>query len=141
MILVSGCLIGLECRYDGSAKKNDGLLTSLKGSDILPFCPEQMGGLPTPRPMAEIVGGDGHDVLASSAKVISQCGTDVTKPFIHGAVESMKLVRFFGVTRAYLKDGSPSCGLGTIVREGRQIRGDGVCAALLSQNGVRITAI
>ena len=113
----------------------------MKGSDILPFCPEQMGGLPTPRPRAEIVGGDGHDVLAHSARVVSQCGTDVTKPFIHGAMESMKLVRFFGVTRAYLKDGSPSCGLGTIVREGCQVRGDGVCTALLSQNGVRITAI
>ncbi len=131
----------MECRYDGSTEKNDSLLATLKDSTILPFCPEQMGGLPTPRPRAEIVGGDGHDVLANRARVIGEDGEDVTMSFIRGATESIKLVRLFDITEAYLKDKSPSCGLGTIYRNGRQVKGDGVCAALLSQNGIKITSV
>ncbi|MFQ5861578.1 MAG: DUF523 domain-containing protein [Candidatus Brocadiales bacterium] len=141
MILISGCLVGLECRYDGSTEKKDSLLASLKGANLLPFCPEQMGGLSTPRPRAEIIGGDGHDVLAHKARVISEEGEDITEPFIRGATESMKLVRLFNITEAYLKGKSPSCGLGTILRNGHQVKGNGVCAALLSQNGIKITCV
>ncbi len=141
MILISGCLVGLECRHDGSTEKDDDLLASLKGVNLLPFCPEQMGGLSTPRPSAEITGGDGHDVLAHKARVISEDGEDVTVPFVRGAMESKKLVRLFNITSAYLKGKSPSCGLGTIFRNGRQVEGDGVCAALLSRNGIKITCV
>lgn len=141
MVLISGCLIGLECRYDGSSEKNDGLLASLRGAALLPFCPEQLGGLPTPRPRAEIVGGDGHDVLARRARVMSESGKDLTEPFIHGARESIKLTKIFGIKEAYLKDKSPSCGHGTIYRNGRLVKGDGVCAALLAQNGIKINCV
>ncbi|HHT9135469.1 MAG TPA: DUF523 domain-containing protein [Candidatus Avalokitesvara rifleensis] len=141
MVLISGCLVGLECRYDGGTEKDEDLLASLRGINLLPFCPEQMGGLPTPRPRAEITGGDGHDVLARRARVVNEHGEDVTEPFIRGAMESMKLVRLFNTTKAYLKGKSPSCGLGTIFRNGRQVKGDGVCAALLSQSGVNITCV
>ncbi len=141
MVLVSGCLVGLECRYDGSSERDDHLLALLQGTNFLPFCPEQMGGLPTPRPRAEIVGGDGHDVLAHRARVVDECGEDVTEAFVRGAMESMKLVRLFNITGAHLKSKSPSCGLGLIYREGRQVEGDGVSAALLVQNGVKITCV
>lgn len=141
MILISGCLVGLGCRYDGSTEKDDDLLASLRGTDLLPFCPEQLGGLPTPRPGAEIVGSDGHDVLARKARVVNEHGEDVTEPFVRGAKESMKLVRLFNITRAHLKAKSPSCGLGVILRGGREVKGDGVCAALLAQNGVKITCV
>ncbi len=85
--------------------------------------------------------GDGHDVLAHKARVVDECGEDVTEAFVRGAMESMKLVRLFNITRAHLKSKSPSCGLGLIYREGRHVEGDGVCAALLVQNGVKITCV
>lgn len=141
MILVSGCLVGLECRYNGSTEKKDSLIESLRGLPFLPVCPEQMGGLATPRPRAEIIGGDGHDVLALRAKVFNEEGEDVTAHFLKGAWETMKLVKLFGIEGAYLKSKSPSCGFGTILRGGSLVKGDGVCAALLSQNHINITSV
>ncbi|MFN3466389.1 MAG: DUF523 domain-containing protein, partial [Candidatus Brocadiales bacterium] len=119
MILISGCLIGLDCRYDGATEKDERVLESLKSMPLVPVCPEQLGGLPTPRARAEIVGGDGHDVLARKAKVLDETGKDVTIPFIKGATETLKLTQLLGIKEAYLKGKSPSCGLGTIWRRGQ----------------------
>ena len=141
MILISGCLVGLDCRYDGTSEKNDPVLESLKSMPLVPVCPEQLGGLSTPRARAEIVGGDGHDVLARKAKVLDATGKDVTIPFIKGATETLKLTQLLGIKEAYLKGKSPSCGLGTIWRRGQLVKGDGVCTALLSKNGIRITCV
>ena len=141
MILISGCLVGMDCRYDGGNERSDRLLESLRGGFFLPLCPEQLGGLPTPRPKAEILGGDGHDVLAKKARVLDEEGQDVTAPFIKGATETLKLVRLLGIKEAYLKGKSPSCGFGGILRGGNLVKGDGVCAALLSQNHLNITCV
>ena len=141
MILISGCLVGLDCRYDGTSEKEEQVLESLKSTPLVPVCPEQLGGLPTPRARAEIVGGDGHDVLANRARVLDETGKDVTIPFIKGAAETLKLTQLLGIKEAYLKGKSPSCGSGTIWRRGQLVQGDGVCTALLSKNGIRITCV
>lgn len=95
----------------------------------IPVCPEQLGGLPTPRTAADLVGGDGHDVLTGKAKVINREGIDVTNQFIRGAQQCLTIVRTQGIETAFLKAKSPSCGLKPQV---------GVTAALLIQHGVRV---
>lgn len=141
MILVSACLFGLNCRFDGQSKINSSLLSSLRDSHFLPFCPEQIGGLPTPRNRAWIIHGDGRDVLAGRSKVIDEAGNDVTTHFIKGAIETEKLITFFHVKKAYLKSKSPSCGIGKIYRNEDLVTGDGVCAALLIQKNVELISI
>lgn len=104
MILVSACLIGMSCRYDGSDNKVDRVLSYLEGKQWMPVCPEQMGGLKTPRDPAEI----------TKDKVMSKSGEDVTAEFIRGADEVARLARMVGASEAILKSRSPSCGSGQI---------------------------
>ncbi len=115
MILISACLIGVNCRYDGRGKINHGLLTRLKGRNLLPVCPEQLGGLPTPRPPAMLVGGDGFMVLQGMARVLTvETELDVTSAFLKGAEQCAYLARILGVKKCILKSRSPSCGLGPV---------------------------
>ncbi len=112
MILVSSCLLGICCRYDGLSKPDDEIIKLAKQSQVVPVCPEQLGGLPTPRPAAYISGGDGFDVLAGTAKVLTvRQKADVTKNFLQGARECERIARFFDIKRAVVKSRSPSCGL------------------------------
>jgi uncharacterized protein YbbK (DUF523 family) len=140
-ILVSACLAGQACRHDGSANKDDevGRLAA-EGRAVL-VCPEQDGGLPTPRPAAEIVGGDGADVLAGRARVLTRNGTDVTEQYLTGARVALEAARRAGATTAILKARSPSCGKGCIY-DGSFTRatriGDGVTAALLRAEGIEV---
>ncbi|MCA1697164.1 MAG: DUF523 domain-containing protein [Actinobacteria bacterium] len=141
LILVSACLAGCECRYDGHANPASGVARLVAEGRAVQICPEEDGGLPTPRPPAEIVGGDGHDVLAGRAKVMTRAGEDVTDIYIRGAEIALERARGAGATKAILKSRSPSCGKGEIY-DGSFSRttasGDGVTAALLSQNGVDV---
>ena len=104
-------------------------------------CPEEEGGLGTPRPPAEIVGGDGHDVLAGRARVVTKAGVDVTDEYVRGAEIALAKARASGATQAVLKARSPSCGKGCIY-DGTFTRtpsvGDGVTAALLQENGIEV---
>lgn len=139
MKLVSACLLGIDCKYNSKNNLNE-KATKL-GSNVLPFCPEQLGGLSTPRPPAEIIGGDGKSVLLGNAKVITDTGTDVTANFIKGAEMSAKLADLTKAKLAVLKAHSPSCGVnciydGTFSRS--KHKGDGVTAALLKQKGVHV---
>jgi len=102
--------------------------TLLKRFRLIPVCPEQLGGLPTPRPPAEILGGDGADVLSGTARVINLRGEEVTEAFMRGAEEVLRLARLLGVRRAFLKAKSPSCGLEPL----------GVTAALLLREGLEL---
>ncbi|RUM90090.1 MAG: DUF523 domain-containing protein [Thermodesulfatator sp.] len=131
MILVSSCLLGVRCRYDGSSRPVPALWDVLgQGKSVVPVCPEQLGGLPTPRPPVFILGGDGFDVLAARAKVVRKIDRqDVTDFFLSGAEECLKLVRLLGIRRAVLKSKSPSCGLS---------RPSGVTAAALILEGVDV---
>lgn len=141
MKLCSACLLGVRCRYDGQVKPN-ALVKKLAISEPhIPICPEQLGGQMTPRPNAEIKGGDGNDVLAGRASVVEPDGNDVTGQFVAGAHEVLKLAQLYGVTEAILKSKSPSCGCGQIYDgtfSGKKITGDGVTTALLKQNGIRV---
>ncbi len=98
MLLVSACLLGVRCRYDGSAAPEDNVVC--KESACVPVCPEQLGGLPTPRETAHLVGGDGMDVLDGNAFVVTEDGRDVTQHFLRGAEEVLRLARSLGAHRA-----------------------------------------
>jgi len=139
--VVSSCLAGLKTRYDGGDKFCAKIRELVEKGEALPFCPEQGGGLTTPRPPAEIVGGDGSDVLAGRARVINKLGDDVTEQFIRGASEMLELARITGATGAIIKSLSPSCGVGAIYDgtfSGTIREGDGVTAALLRESGLEV---
>jgi uncharacterized protein YbbK (DUF523 family) len=141
MILVSACLAGKPCRYDGKAKPNDEIVALYKRGEAVLVCPEEMGGLPTPRVPSEIEHGSGVDVLIGNARVVAKDGRDVTKEFVLGAQKTLNTARLCGAKRAILKAKSPSCGCGTIYDgtfSGKLREGDGVAAALLKQNGVEV---
>ncbi|MEE4314660.1 MAG: DUF523 domain-containing protein [Desulfofustis sp.] len=125
IVLVSACLTGLRTRYDGRSKTSTTCLQRLEGAIWLPVCPEQLGGLPTPRCAANLIGGDGADVLRGRAAVICTDGNDVTHQFIIGAEQVLAIARSQPVSSIYLKARSPSCGISTL----------GVTAALLAENG------
>lgn len=139
MIIVSSCLLGVCARYDGGHNAC-GLLLSYAGSGhFLPLCPEQLGGLPTPRQPAEITGGDGSDVLAGRARVIGRSGDDLSAAFVRGADQLLAIARTFPVNAAILKARSPSCGVGRIYDGSfshTQTTGLGVAAAALAACGL-----
>lgn len=125
LVLVSGCLAGLQTRYDDSIASSRSCLERLEETTWIPVCPEQLGGLPTPRCAADIVGGNGADVLRGSARVVCKDGTDVTEAFIKGARQVLEIATRQEISAVYLKSRSPSCG---VTRQG-------VTAALLKQHG------
>ncbi|SHH24451.1 DUF523 domain-containing protein [Tepidibacter thalassicus] len=141
MILVSACLLGVNCKYNGKNNENEKLIDYLRDKNIIPICPEQLGGLSTPRIPAEIVGGDGADVLNEKAKVINKNGEDVTDEFLKGAYEALKIAKMFNCTEAILKLKSPSCGIKQIYNgtfTGKLRDGLGVTAALFKKNGIKL---
>ncbi|MDD2059835.1 DUF523 domain-containing protein [Pseudomonas sp. GD03860] len=141
-VLVSACLLGQPVRYDGRSSGHPDLLQQWQGEGrIVPLCPEVAGGLPTPRPPAEIPGGQGGAVLEGEAQVITVGGEDVTAQFVAGAQLALELVRKHGIRIAVLKAGSPSCGNqltydGTF--SGTKVAGEGVTTALLRREGVLV---
>ncbi len=137
-LLVSACLVGVRCRHDGRAAGSVRVRELLAGRGGLVVCPEQLGGLATPRTPAEIVEGEGLDVLEGRCRVCAVDGTDVTEEFLRGASEVLRLARLMGIRDAILKEGSPSCGVRLIHNRGRRKRGAGVLAALLRIHGVRV---
>lgn len=140
MYLVSACLLGLKTRFDGGGNWGKGKLI-LSRNLLVPFCPEQLGGLPTPRPPAEIMGVSGEDVLLGKGRVCNDKGEDVTAFFLRGALESLYLAELYGAEGIFLKEGSPSCGVSCIHDgsfSGCKRAGRGVTAALLQQHGYQI---
>jgi uncharacterized protein YbbK (DUF523 family) len=127
--IVSACLLGLRTRYDGRILPDKEILKRLKGCTVIPVCPEQLGGLPTPRIAADLTGGDGADVLCGKARVIRRDGVDVTENFIIGARQIAEIATRQHVDGIILKGGSPSCGLKPLT---------GVTAALLIAAGYAV---
>lgn len=141
MILVSSCLLGLDTKYDGNSNANELLKKYSNRGKFIPFCPEMLGGLPTPRPSSEIIEGSGEDVLCGSAKVMSKEGKDETENYIRGAMETAKLIELFPVTCAIMKQRSPSCGKDMIYDgtfSGSKRIGKGVAAAMLQRYNIPI---
>ena len=135
-IVVSACLLGERCRYDGIVIENSEVKKLAEKFELIPICPEVLGDLPTPRPPAEIEAGDGKTVLDGKTRVFDDLGNDVTACFIEGAKKSLKIAKMHKVQRVILKSNSPSCGLNNIIRKGCKIKGLGVTAALFLQNGL-----
>ncbi|MBV4540930.1 MULTISPECIES: DUF523 domain-containing protein [Pseudomonas] len=141
-VLVSACLLGQPVRYDGRASGHPDVLRQWQAEGrVVPLCPEVAGGLPTPRPPAEIPGGQGSQVLAGDVQVLTVTGEDVTGEFLAGAQQALALVRRHGIRVAVLKAGSPSCGNrltydGTF--SGVKVPGEGVTTALLRREGVQV---
>ena len=141
MKLCSACLLGIRCRYDGKSKSNEKIIAYSRREILIPICPEQLGGQETPRPDSEISGGDGYDVLNNRARVIESNGKDVTKFFVSGAEEVLKIAQLYDINEAILKQRSPSCGLGQIYDgtfSKNLISGDGVTTALLKNIGIKV---
>jgi len=138
MILVSACLAGMACRYDGVSDPDEEVIELVRSGRAIPICPEQAGGLQTPRPPAEIVGGSGEEVLDGKARVKDRDGEDRTAQFLRGAQETLDLARRYAISRALLRQNSPSCGCGRIRRRGKTVLGNGVTAACLARAGIKI---
>lgn len=130
-IIVSACLLGVSCRYDGNSKPNEKIINLKEKYNLIPICPEIMGGLPTPRMSAEIKDG----------RVKTENGIDVTEEYKKGADEALKLAKLFGCKKAILKENSPSCGCGKIYN-GEFTRtlkdGNGITAELFMKNGIDV---
>lgn len=130
-VLVSACLLGLRCRFDAGSKPVAGLVEHLRGAPFVPVCPEQLGGLPTPRPRHERIGD----------RIVSEHGVDATDAFERGAREALRLLELSGATRAVLKARSPSCGRDRIYDgtfSGKLVDGHGVFAEMLLDRGVEV---
>lgn len=130
-ILISACLLGVNCRYDGGGKLIHQIEKLKENHNLIPVCPEIYGGLQTPREPAEIKDG----------KVINRKGEDVSENFIKGAYETLNLAKLYNCKYAILKERSPSCGFGQIYDgtfSGNLVKGNGIAAELLSKNGIEI---
>ena len=141
MLGASACLVDLNTRYDGNSALDAMVHRLFCEGKVVPFCPEQLGGLGTPRPRAEIADGTGEDVLDGRSTVLLEDGTDATAQFLRGASEVIKAVKELGISRFYLKRKSPSCGLGAIYVKGKLIEGNGVLAAALLREGIELVSV
>lgn len=130
-ILVSACLLGLPCRYDGRSVPNDAVIALGKEHVLVPFCPEIYGGLATPREPAEI----------QNDRIVTRSGADVTEAYRKGADEALRVARLLGCSCAVLQDRSPSCGSGVRYDgtfTGTLTDGDGLTASLLKENHIQV---
>lgn len=131
-ILISACLLGVNCKYNGNNNNVPGIIEQMKNVILIPVCPEQLGGLTTPRLPAEIIG---------ETSVVNKEGFDVTQQFEVGARETLKLAKMYNYEYAILKERSPSCGSNQIYDgsfQGKVKQGEGVTASLLKQNGNKV---
>lgn len=139
-ILVSACLLGLPTRYDGKHKDNGPVRKHLKekGLQPIPVCPEQLAGLPTPRPRCWFDTGDGEGVLTGQGRLVRSDGKDMNNSFIRGAELTLEVARLTGCRTALFKEGSPSCGVTRIYCKQQSVDGQGVATAMLQRNGLRV---
>jgi uncharacterized protein YbbK (DUF523 family) len=134
--LVSACLCGIPCRYNGKSSRDKKVEKLVRKGEAIPICPEILGGLSVPRTGVDIV--DGWDVLSGIASVRSKTGEDLTPFLLRGAFASLKIAKRFGISKALMKQRSPSCGCGWIKRRGKLKKGDGVTAALFKKEGIEV---
>lgn len=136
MYLVSSCLAGVNCRYDGSNSANKYIAKLVKEGEAIAVCPEQLAGLSTPRPCCEIIIDEN-----SNKRVVSKYGKDLTKNFIEGAEKTLGIIKAAGIKKAILQSRSPSCGCGLIYDgtfSGKLIEGNGLVAELLMKNEIEV---
>lgn len=132
MIAVSACLAGVCCRYNAEHKQNNAILQLLSSDGALLVCPELLGGMPTPRPAATLIGG----------RVMGTDGVDYTEQYTCGAKKALAILQKNGITKVFLKSKSPSCGYGKIYnQQGDLIDGNGVFAQMLQDNGIEVVSV
>jgi uncharacterized protein YbbK (DUF523 family) len=142
-VLISACLAGVACTHAAEAKTREWALELMAEGRGVTVCPEVAGGLPIPRPEAEIIGGSGGDVLDRTARVRTVDGDDVTTQYLRGAEAAVVAAERSGATLAVLKARSPSCGCGAIYDgsfSGRLVEGNGVSVAALDRAGVEVVS-
>jgi uncharacterized protein YbbK (DUF523 family) len=139
--LISACLIGRRCRYDGQLLKLSEVSQLIEVYELIPVCPEVDGGLKVPRPKAWIKNGTGADVLDSNTIVINENGQDVTSQFISGAEIALKQAILLKVKIAIFKSKSPSCGKGQVYNGDKLVEGNGVTTELLIRNGINVKTV
>ncbi|MBT9173287.1 MAG: hypothetical protein DDT21_01682 [Syntrophomonadaceae bacterium] len=140
-LLVSACLLGLNTTHNGGSNFCPDLSLVQEKAVLVPVCPEQLGGLPTPRPPAEITGADGYGVLAGEAVVLTASGEDKTAAYLRGACETRRLAETVSAAAVLFKARSPSCGNRHIYdgRFSKELRcGPGVAAAALLALGLPV---
>jgi uncharacterized protein YbbK (DUF523 family) len=142
-VLVSACLLGKSCRYDGRHNRDEVLAGQLAHEEVevVPFCPEEHGGLGTPRPPAWIEQEGARAVLEGRGRMLTDQGRDVTAEFLAGARGALELCRARGIRRAFLKERSPSCGVCRTHVGGELVEGPGVTAACLADAGIRVEGV
>lgn len=134
-VLISSCLVGKPCRYNGKSSLVPELAELVEQGKAILVCPEQLGGLPTPREPAEIIATD------TEIKVVTKNGEEVTRAFREGAEKTLQIALESDVTAAILKSKSPSCGCGQIYDgtfSSTLIKGSGLTATLLDKNGIQV---
>ncbi|WP_255442170.1 DUF523 domain-containing protein [Corallococcus sp. Z5C101001] len=135
-VLVSACLLGEACRYDGRSQRSERVLAALDGKAVIPICPEAAAGMGIPRPPVDLSGGTGVDVWAGRARALTrETREDRTAAFQEGAHLALEAARRFDVTVALLKEKSPSCGSQRIYESGVLRPGEGITTALLRSDG------
>lgn len=136
MYLVSSCLAGINCRYNGKNTENNTVVTLLKQGEAIALCPEQLGGMPTPRASCELITDSG-----GNKKIVSEDGKDFTEEFREGANKALEIAKLLNIRKAILQSKSPSCGYGFIYDgtfSGKLIEGNGLTAELLSKNNIEV---
>jgi len=140
-VLVSACLVGVKCRYNGEILEKRKLPID-QNVEIIVCCPEVLGELPIPRPPSFFTNNQtGKGVLKGTCKVISSENVDKTDNFLKGAKETLKLANQHGIKKAYFKERSPSCGVNCVYVMDRKEKGIGVTTALLNANGIAVTPV
>lgn len=136
MYIISSCLAGISCRYDGESSENQYVIELVRQGKAMPVCPELLGGLPVPRVCCEIIEDE-----RGEQRVVSSEGRDFTREFALGAEKTLEIARIIGAKKAILKSKSPSCGCGLVYDgtfSGRLIEGNGLTAELLMENGIEV---
>ncbi|MFH1478775.1 MAG: DUF523 domain-containing protein [Candidatus Omnitrophota bacterium] len=139
MILVSACLAGIKCAWDGKGREKENIKALVAQGKAIPVCPEVLAGRAIPRERTEIEDGDGEGVIKGAKKVYEETGKDVTGEFLKGAYLTLDIIKTYKIKEAILKSKSPSCGVGRVYDgsfKGGLVKGDGVTTALLKKEGV-----
>ncbi len=138
MYLVSACLVGIRCRYNGSGTREEALEELFRRGEVLPLCPEVLGGLATPRECCEI------RIFRGECRVLGRSGKEYTRAFLEGARKTLEICKICGITEAILQPRSPSCGCGTVYDgtfSGKLVEGVGITAELLQREGILVRSV
>jgi uncharacterized protein YbbK (DUF523 family) len=137
-IIVSACLVGKRCRYNGEDRAHAGVMRFLRNKKVLAVCPEKLAGWGVPRPPVEFHGGGARKVAAGEARIVDDRGRNRTLSLMKGVTRALNRAVSLGATEAVLKEKSPSCGVTQVYRDGKLTRGAGIFAYALRRRGFHV---